>query len=298
MQKKYMILCVAGQSNAVGYDESVIPADYCSRFDTGRIFQLGLYGDDNLKVISLGPCAQNFQDMRPFGNPANPGVGTRGIHLPLAHRLLQYIPEGYDILVLPCAYGGTGFTVGEYGTYDAETLRPEPGIWRWGMDSCYYHAMCDRIGYALERNPENRFLGMVWCQGEWDSENAAGHAVGFDAMTKDFFARMEEKYPHRVYRGSWDKNIWYNMETVAFWHSYHQCPQIWEYYRTWNPETYVPVPRSTDSNEVNGTGITAKQRSAHFGNDSFDRVIAPAVAAVMSGRFARTESENRVIHEP
>ena len=291
MQKKYMILCVAGQSNAVGYDESVIPADYCSRFDTGRIFQLGLYGDDNLKVISLGPCAQNFQDMRPFGNPANPGVGTRGIHLPLAHRLLQYIPEGYDILVLPCAYGGTGFTVGECGTYDPETMRPEPGIWRWGMDSCYYHAMCDRIGYALERNPENRFLGMVWCQGEWDSENAAGHAAGFDAMTKDFFARMEESYPHRVYRGGWDKNIWYNMETVAFWHSYHQCPQIWEYYRTWNPETYVPSPRSTDSNEVNGTGITAKQRSAHFGNDSFDRVIAPAVAAVMSGRFTETGND-------
>ena len=291
MQKKYMILCVAGQSNAVGYDESVIPADYCSRFDTGRIFQLGLYGDDNLKVISLGPCAQNFQDMRPYGNPANPGVGTRGIHLPLAHRLLQYIPEGYDLLVLPCAYGGTGFTVGECGTYDPETMRPEPGIWRWGIDSCYYRAMCDRIGYALEQNPENRFLGMVWCQGEWDSENAAGHAAGFDAMTKDFFARMEESYPHRVYRGSWDKNIWYNMETVAFWHSYHQCPQIWEYYRTWNPGTYVPIPRSTDSNEVNGTGITAKQRSAHFGNDSFDRVIAPAVAVVMSGRFTETGND-------
>ena len=89
MQKKYMILCVAGQSNAVGYDESVIPADYSSRFDTGRIFQLGLYSDDNLKEIPLGPCAQNFQDMRPFGHPDNPGVGTRGIHLPLAHRLLQ-----------------------------------------------------------------------------------------------------------------------------------------------------------------------------------------------------------------
>lgn len=288
MSKKYMILCVAGQSNAVGYDESYIPADYCSRFDCDRIFQLGLYGDDNLQVIPLGPCAQNFQDMRPFGHPDNHGIGTRGIHLPLAHRLLPYIPADYDILVLPCAYGGTGFTAGEFGTYDVETRRPAAGIWRWGIDSCYYRAILDRIGYALDLNPENKFLGVLWCQGEWDSEDAAGHAVGFDAMTKDFFTRMEEKYPHRVYRGSWDKNIWYNMETVAFWHSYHQCPQIWEYYRTWNPETYVPVPRSTDSNEVNGTGITAKQRSAHFGNDSFDRVIAPAVAAVMSGRFTET----------
>ena len=285
MGKKYMILCVAGQSNAVGYDESAIPADYMDRFDTGRIFQLGLYGEDNLKEIPLGPCAQNFQDMRPFGHPDNPGVGTRGIHLPLAHRLLQHIPEGYDILVLPCAYGGTGFTAGEYGAYDPVTMRPAPGIWRWWIYSCYYRAMCDRIGYALERNPENRFLGIVWCQGEWDSENAAGHAVGFDAMTRDFFGRMEKKYPQRVYRGGWDKSIWYNMETVAFWHSYQQCPQIWEHYRIWNPETYVPVPRSTDSNEVNGTGITAKQRSAHFGNDSFDRIIAPAVAKIMARRM-------------
>ena len=286
MEKKYMILCVAGQSNAVGYDESAIPADYCSRFDTDRIFQLGLYGEDNLKVIPLGPCAQNFQDMRPFGNPANPGVGTRGIHLPLAHRLLSVIPEDYDILVLPCAYGGTGFTVGEYGTYDEKTLRPEAGIWRWGVESCYYRALCDRIGFVLDMNPENFFLSVLWCQGEWDSEDAAGHRIGFTAMTEDFFSRMKTAYSGRVYKGNWDKSIWYNMETVAFWHSFHQCPLIWEQYRAWNLETYIPIPRETDSNEVNGTGITAKQRSAHFGNDSFDRIIAPAVAKVMSERFA------------
>ena len=285
MNKKYMILCVAGQSNAVGYDESRIPEDYMDRFDRDRIFQLGLYGQDNLQVIPLGPCAQNFQDMRPFGHPDNPGVGTRGIHLPLAHRLLKFIPEDYNILVLPCAYGGTGFTLGQHGGYDAEALRPEPGIWCWGMDSCYYKAMCDRIGYALSLNPENKFLGLVWCQGEWDSEDAAGHWEGFLPMAEDFFARMALSHPGRVYKGSWDKSIWYDMETVSFWHSYHQCPQIWENYRAWNPETYIPIPRSTDSNEVNGTGITAKQRSAHFGNDSFDRIIAPAAAAVISRRL-------------
>ena len=285
MEKKYVILCVAGQSNAVGYDESEIQADYMARFDTGRIFQLGLYGKDNLQVIPLGPCAQNFQDMRPFGNPKNPGIGTRGIHLPLAHRLLKYIPEDFDILVIPCAYGGTGFTLGEYGTYDAGQLRPEPGIWRWGVDSCYYKAMCDRIGYALELNPQNRFLGLLWCQGEWDSEDAAGHRIGFGAMTEDFFRRMKAAYPGRVYRGDWDRSVWYNMETVAFWHSYHQCPQIWENYRLWNPKTYISIPRWADSNEVNGTGITAKQRSAHFGNDSFDRIVAPAAAEVISLRI-------------
>lgn len=285
MMKKYMILCVAGQSNAVGYDESYIPAGYMDRFDTGRIFQLGLYGDDNLQVIPLGPCAQNFQDMRPYGHPENPGVGTRGIHLPLAHRMLPLIPADYDILVLPCAYGGTGFTRGEFGGYDAESRTPEPGIWRWGLGSNYYRAICDRIDYVLDLNRENQFLGMVWCQGEWDSEDAEGHRVGFDAMTADFFHRMETRHPDRVYRGDWNRTVWYNMETVAFWHSYHQCPRIWDHYRAWSPETYVEIPRSADSNEVNGTGITARQRSAHFGNDSFDRVVAPAVAAVMARRM-------------
>ena len=287
MEKKYWILCVAGQSNAVGFDESAIPADYLDRFDCGRIFQLGLYGEDNLKVIPLGACAQSYQDMRPYGHPGNPGMGTRGIHLPLAHRLLPYIPEDCGILVISCAYGGTGFTVGQLGPYDEKTLSPAPGGWQWGVESNYYRGMVDRIGYALDLNPENRFLGTVWCQGEFASENAAGQIAGVDAMTADFFARMQARYPGRVARGDWDRDCWYNMETVAYWHSYHQCPQIWAHYREWNPATYVEIPRSTDSNEVGGTGITTQNYAAHFGNDAFDRVVAPIVAAKMAERLTR-----------
>lgn len=280
-----MILCVAGQSNAVGYDESRIPEGMTGRYRTGRLFQLGFWGEDDRRVVPLGPCAQNFQDMRPYGHPQDPGVGTRGIHLPLADLLLDHVPEDYDILVIPCAYGGTGFTCGEDGSYDPETMRPAPGIWRWGVTSCYYRAMCDRIRYALDLHPENRFLGMVWCQGEWDWQDAAGHWEGFRAMTDDFFRRMDRTHPGRVYRGGWDRSVWYDMETVAYWYSQGQCPQIWANYRQWSPETYVPIPRSTDSNLVGGTGLTAKLRQAHFGNDSFHRVIAPAVAEVMARRL-------------
>ena len=49
--KKYMVLCVAGQSNAVGYDESEIPKDYMKNYGSDRIFQLGLYDEDNLQVL-------------------------------------------------------------------------------------------------------------------------------------------------------------------------------------------------------------------------------------------------------
>lgn len=287
MEKKYMIVCVAGQSNAVGYDESVVSSGYCAAFHTERIRQLGFYGMDNLKVIPLGACAQNFQDLRPFGHPDSVpvGTGTKGIHLPLADRLLPYLPEGYDILVLPCAYGGTGFTVGEIGPYDPAERRPAPGVWRWGLASNYYRALKDRLAYALDLNPENRFLGMVWCQGEHDNADARGQIAGFDAMTEDFFRYFSEAYPGRVYKGGWDRSIWYNLETVRYWYTQGECPQIWAHYREWNPDTYVGIPRDTDSNEVNGTGRTARIRAAHFGNDAFSRVIAPRTAACMARRL-------------
>lgn len=280
-----MVLCVAGQSNAVGYDESAVPPDYAAQFHTDRIAQLGLYGEDNLRVIPLGACAQSYQDMRPFGHPANPGAGTKGIHLPLAHLLLEMIPADYRILVISCAYGGSGFTVGEYGPYDRETLTPAPGVWRWGVSSNYYQGMKDRIAYALDLNPDNRFLGVVWCQGEHDYGDAEGHRLGFEAMTDDFFAHFASAYPGRVYRGGWNRKIWYNYETAAYWYTQGQCGEIWEDYRRWSPDTYVEIPRDTDSNEVNGTGITAKIRGAHFGNDAFLKVVAPGVAQTMKKRL-------------
>lgn len=285
MNEKYMILCVAGQSNAVGYDESPIPADYAAGIDTERIRQLGFYGEDNLKCVPLGPCAQSFQDMRPFGNPANPGVGTRGIQLPLAGRLLPLLPADYRLLVLSCAYGGTGFTVNELGPYDEAALRPAPGVWRWGVGSNYYRAMRDRIAWALDQNPENRFLGVVWCQGEHDSGDAAGQIAGFDAMTADFFARFSARYPGRVWRGDWNRGIWYNFETVGYWYTQGECPQIWAHYRQWSRETYVEIPRDTHSNEVNGTGITARIRAAHFGDGAFEQVVAPRVVDKMAERL-------------
>ena len=285
-QEKYMILCVAGQSNAVGYDESALPAGYGAGIDGSRVRQLGFYGDDNLRCVPLGPCAQSFQDMRPFGHPSNPGLGTRGVQLPLAGLLLPLIPPDYKLLVLSCAYGGTGFTVNELGPYDAQALRPAPGVWRWGVESNYYRALRDRVAYALEQNPANRFLGVVWCQGEHDSADPAGQIAGFDAMTADFFAWFSARYPGRVWRGDWDRGIWYNYETVGYWYTQGGCPQIWAHYRAWNPATYVPIPREADSNERNGTGLTAKIRAAHFGNGAFERVVAPRIAACMAGRLA------------
>lgn len=287
MARKYMILCVAGQSNAVGFDESPVDKDYMGKFRTRRLWQLGLWGEDNLKIVPLQACAQNFQDMRPYGNPGStPGQpGTRGMQLPLGDLLLDRIPEDYDILVLPCAYGGVGFTVGETGTYDPQTRRPSEGRLRWGVQSPYYLALKDRLRFVLDQNPENKFLGVVWLQGEFDFEDGEGNIRGFTEMTRDFLATFSQEYPGRVYRGDWNRDIWYNVETTYYWYTQGDCPKIWAHYKTWNPKTYVEIPRDTDTNAVNGTGVTTAIRPAHFGNDAFYRVIAPAVAAKMESRF-------------
>ncbi len=285
--KKYMILCIAGQSNAVGYDESYVPDNYLEQFNRARIAQLGLYEDDNLKVIPLGVCAQSYQDLRPFSNLNNtvPNLGTKGMHLPLAHLLLEDIPEDYDILVLSCAYGGAGFTVGGKGSYNKEKMMPSLGDGQWGVEAPYYLGMKDRISYALNLNPENKFLGVVWVQGEHDNPNAAGQKSGFEKMTEDFFTYFGSEYANRVYKGDWNRDIWYNVETVAYWYTQGQCVEIWDNYKKWNESTYVEIPRDTDSNAVNGTGRTASIRESHFGNDAFLKVIAPKIEKKMRERL-------------
>lgn len=282
MMNKYMILCVAGQSNAVGYDESIVDIKY-EALKNDRIMQLGFHGEDNLKIIPLGVCAQNYQDMRPYSHPENkaPYLGTKGIHLPLAHLLLDYLPEDYSILVIPAAYGGTGFTMGEKGSYDEKTLRPEAGIWRWGVESPYYKALKARIAYALELNQDNKFLGMIWIQGEQDKDDVDTHSIAFEEMTQDFFTYFNSQYKDKTQVGEWNKNLWYNIETVGYWYSFEGCEAIWNRYKKWHPQTYVTILRDTDSNEIGGTGKTASIRGAHYGNNAYAEVIAPQIVKKM-----------------
>ena len=284
--QKFYVLCIAGQSNAVGYDESKVELTglYANK-DPDRIKQLGFYGDDNLALTNLSYCAQSMQDLRPHNNADSKTPGTKGLHLPLANLILEHIPEDYGILILPISYGGTAFTSGMDGTYDSVLKKPiEKGfgegtaILKWGKDTAYYQTLKDRIIYALNLHPENKFAGIVWCQGENDAPSPDAHFPAFQEMTDALFTSLnKEGFGGRVPKGEWDKDIWYNMETVSYWYTLEGCVKIWNNYKTWNPNTYIELPRNTDSNEINGTGQTAANRGAHFGNNSYAKVIAPIV---------------------
>ena len=293
--EKFIIICIAGQSNAVGYDESPVEFDgLYHTYNKNRIKQLGFYGEDNLKIIDLGYCAQSMQDLRPHNNADTPTPGTKGIHLPLGNLILEHIPEDYGILFLPIAYGGTAFTQGTDETYDAILKKPSATgfgegttILKWGKDTAYYQTLRDRIVYALQLNPENKFAGIIWCQGENDEPNPSGHFPAFCEMTEALFTYMNNAgLQERVTKGIWDKDIWYNMETVSYWYTLNGCVEIWNNYKIWNPDTYIEIPRATDSNEVNGTGQTASIRGAHFGNNSYATVIAPRVLQKLLERNA------------
>ena len=280
---KCAIVLVAGQSNAVGYDESPVNGLFNGRINP-RIKQLGFKGGNNLKIIPLTHCAENYQDLATttFTNANNVNtnnLGTKGIHLPLGNLLVKELPSDYTILFLPCAYGGTGFTTGaSYGTYDESNLKPSSGALRWGVNSAYYKAMRDRLKYVLDMNNENIFLGVVWIQGENDKDNPNGHFTEFTNMTNDFFDYFNSNgYSSRTKKGVFDKDIWFNVETVAYWYGVGQCQTIWDNYREWNENTYVEIPRDTDSNATNGTGSTSSTKPSHFGNDAFTKVVAPRV---------------------
>ena len=277
--KKSFIICVAGQSNAVGFDESEHTRYSTTNLNPNRLRQLGIYDGDNLKNIPLGVHAHSFQDMRNMTN-LNPN-GTKGIHLPLGNLLLNEIPEDYEILFVSATYGGTGFTGNaSFGTMDANTLKPSRGILRWGVNSAYYLSMKNRIKYALDLNEENIFGGVVWIQGENDNGNPDTHKTEFIRMTDDFFAYFNDNnYGNRVAKGIWDKDLWYNVETVAHWYKQAGCVEIWNNYKAWNSKTYVKVPRYADCNTTNVT--SSRNPQSHFGHNAFIKYVAPRVLAKM-----------------
>ena len=288
--EKFVVVAVAGQSNAVGYDESPVDTKFIYKNrDTERIKQLGFYGEDNLQIIDLGYCAQSMQDMTAHNRAGSDTPGTKGIHLPLANLMLDYIPDDYGVLMLPISFGGTGFTSGTAGTYDTELKKPSNAgagrgttAQKWGVNTPYYNTLRDRIIHVLNLNPENLFAGIIWCQGENDKTNAAGHYSGFQTMTEALFTALNDAgLGGRTPKGTWDKDIWYNMETVAYWYSQNQCQQIWDNYRQWNENTYVEIPRDTESNQINGTGQTTSNYPSHYGNNAYQKVIAPRVLQKM-----------------
>lgn len=288
-KRKFIVVAVAGQSNSVGYDESNWNTQY-DNTTPDRIVQLGYYNDDNLRLIPLTQNAQNLQNMSNIQDSISPAAnlgkqkkGTKGIHLPLARELLKYIPADYSILVVPVAFGATGFASGNIISYDEVTMKPSmnPQRGRWSLNNGYYQTLRDRVKYALDLDKNNKFLGVIWCQGEQDSNsNLATLKKGFQALVEQL-ALDWQNYKDRTLNYKVDKSIWYVYESSLYWRD--KCNQIWEWYREYLGDSNYAVvaPRNDYTNAVNGApsgaanGSTSSSPTSHYGNDAFSTIVAP-----------------------
>lgn len=190
---KFYVLACMGQSNMVGFDQQNRNTLFAKN---PRIAQLG-YWSTNLQPVFLQGTAESSQDT----NNDFFTYGNHGVHYPLAQKLLANIPDDYGILIVPVAHGNSGF-LGDIGgngietacTYDSTTkrliadtkaihIRTSPAK-TWGKGKMLYEMAKDRILAALALNSNNRFLGMVWCQGETDG-----------AYTDDLVTHWKKAFP-------------------------------------------------------------------------------------------------------
>ena len=209
---KWYVLPLAGQSNMWGCGE----APWDLNCNSSRIKQLGIqdsdqtaassltnlnldtcpYGnryeefrpmvDSNLKMIPSVPCLDTAANGFHVGyhSPASGGIaagihrwGNTGLGHYLATALLPYIPEDYGILIVNASRPGGG-VMASAGTYDATTMRPSSNANGHGDGHPFNLMLKDRVKLALEMNPENKLLPLIWMQGESDPE-AAGHYAAF-----------------------------------------------------------------------------------------------------------------------
>lgn len=290
----YYIIVVAGQSNAVGYDESPITAEEVSDMNA-NLLQLG-YNTNNLELNELTPCADNFQNMSSFTNSSSLSgyTGTKGIHLPLAKQIKDNLKDpNAKIIIIPCAYGGTGFSTSANLTYDTTTMKVASGVSKWGSDSSFYRAIRDRLVKLLsDTTIDAHYLATIWCLGEQDgsTNNFDKWYSGFVAMTSMFKSEMSA-YNSKSVTGSFDENTWFVYETTHYSFNAGSNPvvsqNIWHGYRNILGSTnYIHLPRTSDiTNETNGTGSTSSTRALHFGNGAFRSTIAPKLADAIAYKY-------------
>lgn len=336
---KWYVLPMGGQSNCVGYGEKPY---YINGFDNvnPRIKQIGRYAThasttDNFSVTKdKTNYGDRFNELRPYADcnlniiPATPcldmnqnmfmhnksGGGTVSSGMYIARALLPYIPEDYGILIVPCAYGGTGFNSGSNGTWNATKIRSEGGT-KHGAGLPLSKDLYYRTKYALELNEENILLPFIWVQGENDKEGYVNHYNNFKSFFDWFQGLFEADGLQRFlpekrmdnFRffclGStkwmlgantetdyikFTNNDWETLsssDTLKRLSTYNNYAFLSNLYKTSNGSRLVYLRADIDNfgkfvetNRENGTGDTTSNMQIHFSTRGYSNDMAGNVA--------------------
>ncbi|EHK2736565.1 sialate O-acetylesterase [Salmonella enterica] len=260
----YYIIPVAGQSNGMAYGEG-LPLPETLDKPHPRIKQLARRttvtpGGEACKyndIIPLDHCPHDVQDMSKMNHPkadlTKGEYGTVAQALHIAKKLLAYIPDNAGILMVPCCRGGAAFTQGADGVYNAATGATEASA-RWGVGKPLYQDLIARTKAALDANPKNQLLAVVWMQGEFDMSGAgyAQQPAMFAAMVKQFRADLAD---HAGQCPDFNANNvpWICGDTTYYWKNTYpaQYDAVYGAYKTCPEPGVYFVPFMTDENGVN-----------------------------------------------
>ncbi|ECB1786165.1 DUF1737 domain-containing protein [Salmonella enterica subsp. enterica serovar Nottingham] len=257
----YFVIPVAGQSNMMAYGEG-LPLPDTLDAPHPRIKQLARratvtpggaacqYND----IIPLDHCPHDVQDMSGYSHPkadlSKGEYGTVGQALHIAKKLLSYTPEEAGILIVPCSRGGAAFTQGVDGTFNTVSGATEASA-RWGAGKPLYQDLLSRTKAALDQNPKNRLLAVVWMQGEFDMSGAnyAQQPALFAAMVKQFRADLTS-HAAQMPDFSTDSVPWVCGDTTHYWKDTYpaQYDTVYGAYKNKESDNIFFVPFMTDEN--------------------------------------------------
>ncbi|EIM4717456.1 DUF1737 domain-containing protein, partial [Salmonella enterica] len=260
----YFVIPVAGQSNMMAYGEG-LPLPDTLDAPHPRIKQLARratvtpggaackYND----IIPLDHCPHDVQNMSTINHPKadlkKGQYGTVGQALHIAKKLLPYIPEEAGILMVPCSRGGAAFTRGADGAFNAASGATEASA-RWGTGKPLYQDLISRTKAALDKNPKNRLLAVVWMQGEFDMSSAsyAQQPAQFAAMVKQFRTDMAD-HAAQMPDFKADSVPWICGDTTYYWKNTYptQYDTVYGGYKTCQEPNVFFVPFMTDENGNN-----------------------------------------------
>ena len=279
--EKFVIVGVWGQSNAVGYDESVATLYDVPKYEN-RLFQVSCR-DDKLNIEPLTLCAKNIQNMesdvynksvftaqiketrKVFG--LKDGRYTKGIHLPLANLIADSIPDDYGVLIVPGAYGGQSITS------FLKTTTSSTGC-VGGYYARFIKAMKKAMGQGAQAD-KNILAGIIWCQGEQDSGELSGLAYKekFSTLINDVKTDLAS-FANRTAFNSLDK-LWYCYEyPLHFKNQKYGRDILTAQKELLGISNYVKVD---DNHPTNTATYTSAIKEAHYGQNYFRTHIAPSV---------------------
>ncbi|EAW8185665.1 sialate O-acetylesterase [Salmonella enterica] len=260
----YFVIPVAGQSNGMAYGEGLPLPDTLDR-PHPHIKQLARRatvtpGGEACKyndIIPLDHCPHDVQDMSKLNHPkadlTKGEYGCVGQALHIAKKLLAYIPDDAGILIVPCCRGGSAFTRGDDGVYNAATGATEASS-RWGVGKPLYQDLVARTKAALDADPKNQLLAVVWMQGEFDMSAAdyAQQPALFTEMVKQFRADLADHAGQSPEFNA--SNVpWICGDTTYYWKDTYpaQYDAVYGAYKNSTEPGVYFVPFMTDENGVN-----------------------------------------------